>query len=246
MTLARLALVSLALAAGLVAALRRDRTGEPPLSLAVAASLRPVAEAVAADFAERTGRRIEIRSGGSEQLLMQLGREPCDVFLPADDDYVARARNSGLVGESRRVATLRAVVVARAPLDWPALTGGRSRVALARPETAAIGLKTRLALTRSGRWSELNRVVTASPETVTACLTAVTIGAADAAVVWDVVARAQPRLVTSELPELAGVTSVVTVAACRDSADPEAARAFIDFLLTEGRPHFARAGFTTE
>ena len=246
MTLARLALGSLILATGLLAALRGGQASKPPVSILVAASLRPVAEAVAADFTERTGRRVEVRSGGSEQLLMQLGREPCDVFLPADDDYVTRAQGQGLVGEARRVATMHAVVVARAPLTWAALMGGQSRVALARPETAAIGLKTKLALTRSGRWSQLNRVVTASPETVTACLTAVTIGAADAAVVWDVVARAQPRLVVSELPELAGVTSVVSVAACCDSADPEAAREFIDYLFTEGRPHFARAGFRIE
>ena len=233
---------SLLLAVALVAALRAGPGGGPPVALAVAASLRPAAEAAAADFTARTGRRVEVRAGGSEHLLAQLAREPCDVFLPADSGYLDRARALGLVGPPTRLATMHAVAVARRPLNWAALIDPASRVALARPESAAIGRMTREQLTHSGRWGELDRAVAASPDTVTACVTAVRLGAADAAVVWDAVARAEPGLVASGLPELAGVRAEVAAAACT-RGDAERAEALIAFLANDGKMHFARAGF---
>ena len=239
----RLVLGSLLMASALIAGLRGGPATKPPLALAVAASLRPVAEAIAADFTHQTGRQVEIRSGGSEQLLMQLGREPCDLFLPADAGYVQRATADKLVSASFPLARMKAVVVAPRRLTWPQLVAPDCRIALARPETAAIGRQVREHLTRSGHWSELNRVVTASPETVTACLTAVRLNAADAAIVWDVVARTEPRLIVSELPELSGVEAQVTIAPCRNATDPDGARELVAFFRDAGRNHFAAAGF---
>lgn len=244
------ALISALAAAGLVALLRTGGPADRPLVVYTAASLRPVAEACAADYEAKTGRWVELRAGGSEYLLTQARQSatasPADVFLPADDSYLRDAAALGLTGSATSVGRMRAVVLGQYRVEtWAALTAPTTRLALADPRLAAVGRLTRGHLIATGKWADFSRRVVVNTDTVTESATAVRAGGVDVAVVWDVVARQHPTLSVSDLPELAGVTATVAAAVLCQSPEPEAAVDFVAFLADPagGRPHFDRAGF---
>src|SRR5262245_64347304 len=83
-----------------------------------AAAMRPAVEKAAAEFKKETGIIVEIRAGASEGLLTNLRvTRQGDLFLPADDSYVADARKLGLVEQDYAVGSLNAVAVFRT--DFP-------------------------------------------------------------------------------------------------------------------------------
>jgi molybdenum ABC transporter molybdate-binding protein len=254
------AAASLVALAGLVAGLAwRARTpdGPPALVVYAAAATRLPLEAAAAAYQEQTGRAAELRFGASEEMLVRVRdadpARPGDLFLPADDSYVHQAREWGLVAESRPLARMRAVVLTapgnpKSLTSWADLVKPDVRVAVPNPG-AAVGKLTRGHLERTGRWTALRRRAV-DTGTVTEAANAARTGAADAAVVWDAVAagphyRGQEVL---DLPELHGVEGRVEVATLAQSADPDAARAFAEFLADPagGLRHFREAGFRVE
>ncbi len=240
----RAILASGLLAAGLVAGLRADRAGGRPVVVYVAASLRPAIETCAADFSAATGRPVELRAGGSEHLLVQLARAPGDVYAPADDSYLLLARERGHAGAAVPLGRMRAVVLTKSAQSWADVTKPGHRVALAQPESAAVGRLTRDHLIRSDKWRELSPNIVVTPDTVTESALAVRAGAADSAVVWDVVAAASPQLRAVTVPELDGVYATVAAAPLSASPDPEGGRLFLEHLTSEaGRRVFARHGF---
>ena len=218
----------------------------PTLVVLVAASLRPVAEAVAADY----GAGVELRFGGSEELVTQIAltREvaPADVFLPADASYLDACGPHAAV--SAPLTTMRAVALTRpdrVPANLADLTAPGVRLGLASPQTAAIGKLTKMRLTESGRWDTLNARLTVTTDTVTQSANGVKLGTLDAAIVWDATARQfAPDLVGTPLPELAGVRAEVRAAVLGSTRRPEAAAAFLAFLAGDGgRRVFAAHGF---
>src|SRR3954464_13681503 len=69
------------------------RTGDrSPVVVHAAAALRPALEKAAPEFERETGIKIELRFGPSEAILtaLRMTRQG-DLFLPADDSYVAQA-----------------------------------------------------------------------------------------------------------------------------------------------------------
>src|SRR5947209_8912684 len=96
-----------------------DAPGErSPVVVYCAAALRPALEKAAPGFERETGIKVELRFGASEWLLQNLKlTKQSDLFLPADDWYVAQAREAGLVEQDYALATLTAVAVLRA--DFP-------------------------------------------------------------------------------------------------------------------------------
>ena len=238
--------VALVLVAALLAASGCQSRPAPTLVVLVAASLRPVAEAVAADY----GGGIELRFGGSEELVTQiaLAREvaPADVFLPADASYLDACGPHPAV--TAPLTTMRAVALTRpdrVPADLASLTAPGVRLGLASPQTAAIGKLTKLRLAEAGRWEVLNARLAVTTDTVTQSANGVKLGTLDAAIVWDATARQfAPDLVGTPLPELAGVRAEVRAAVLASSRRPEAAAAFLAFLAgADGRRAFAAHGF---
>ena len=236
------------IAAVLIAALAAGCQSRPAPTLVVlvAASLRPVAETVAADY----GTHVELRFGGSEELVTQIAltREvaPADVFLPADASYLDACGPHAAVSEP--LTTMRAVALTRpdrVPADLAALTAPGVRLGLASPQTAAIGKLTRLRLTETGLWDTLNARLTVTTDTVTQSANGVRLGTLDAAIVWDATARQfAPELVGTPLPELAGVRAEVRAAVLSSTRRPDAAAAFLAYLAGDGgRRAFAAHGF---
>ena len=242
--------VALVLVAALLAAPGCQSRPAPTLVVLVAASLRPVAEAVVADYSADSGGGVELRFGGSEELVTQIAltREvaPADVFLPADASYLDACGPHPAA--SAPLTTMRAVALTRpdrVPADLAALTAPGVRLGLASPHTAAIGKLTKRRLTEAGRWDALDARLAVTTDTVTQSANGVKLGTLDAAIVWDATARQfAPDLVGTPLPELAGVRAEVRAAALAGSRRPEAAAAFLAYLAgADGRRAFAAHGF---
>ena len=229
----------------------------PPLIAYVAPTSRLPLEAIAADYERDTGRRIELRFGASEDILTKVRfpapGEPADVFIPADDSYIRQACELGLTAESLPLARVRAVVLlAKGNLKklatWADLHRDGVTVAVPNPG-AAVGKLAREHLAATRRWDALKpRVVDTG--TVTEAANAAKLGSADAAVVWDAVAAAPAYVGQTVLtvPELEGVNGRVEVAVLTQSRDPDAARAFAQYVAdpNRGLAHFRAAGFRVE
>jgi molybdate transport system substrate-binding protein len=240
-----LALGSLVLLLGLVAWLvQRERQTSPaaaerPLVLLVAASLRQPTEAMAAEFTQRTGRRVLIRSGPSEELLVAASwpqpHEPADAFLPADAGYVQLAERAGLVRESFPLARMRAVVLVNRDagleeLRWNDLASGQYRLSLA-VSSAAIGKLARQRLTALGLWMAFEPAIRHHAENVVASANAVKLRSVDAAIVWDSMQAQYPQQRMLRLPELDGVVAEVSFALLKQSRHPDVIGEFAHFLL---------------
>jgi ABC-type molybdate transport system substrate-binding protein len=251
-----LAVGSLLLLAGLVAALviraAPGGGGERPRVVYVAASLRPVMERVSKDYEAATGTRVELRFGASEDILRRVEfpspNDPADAFLPADDSYIRLAEKKELIADTVPLSFMRAVVLLppkekqRVPVTtWDDLTRPGTRASLAN-EGAAIGKLVRSRLTAIGKWPEVSGNVIGAG-TVTESANATPVGAVDAAIVWDAVARSYPKQPTLELTELAGIQTEVVIARLKQARDPTAAEAFVRFTAGPGLAHFRELGF---
>ena len=242
-----LVLMAVVLGGGLAAfAVNRQSRAAPPLVVLVAASLRPVAEQVAAEY----GGPVELRYGGSEELVAQIrltaDLAPADLFLPADASYLDACGPHAAV--TPPLATMRAVALTRpdrVPEKLAALTAPGVRLGLASPQTAAIGKLTKLRLTEAGLWDTVSARLAVTTDTVTQSANGVKLGTLDAAIVWDATARQfAPDLVGTPLPELSGVRAEVRAAVLSGSRRPDAAAAFLAFLAGDGgRRAFAAHGF---
>src|SRR5438067_6823194 len=84
--------------------------------------------------------------------------------------------------------------------------------AQAEPKIAAIGRLTREQMTRTGQWENIHNKTKVYKETVNDVANSVALGSVDAGVVWDAVARPNPKLAMVALPGLDAVTARVQVA----------------------------------
>jgi molybdenum ABC transporter molybdate-binding protein len=230
-----------------------NSTGESRSAVLVlgAPALRTPLEAARTDFEREYGIKIEINYQPSEHLLttLKLSKQG-DLFLPADDSYVKQAREAGLVEQDYAIATLTGVAAFRPdfPKDpknitWDDIFGKGFR--LAQPNTgSAIGKLTKDGLTPSGYWQKIEQANPTMLGTVTEAANAVNLGSADAAIIWDAVARQYPKLKVVRLPELDKITANVTAAVCRSANSRTEARWFAEYLEGPGQIHFEKAGYT--
>lgn len=231
---------SLAVLASLAWGLRGDST--PALSVACAASMRAPIEQIAAAYQAAHGVDVQVQFGGSQTLLAQLEAGPAaDVYLPADDWYAELARQRGVAGAPTEIAAMHAVIIAADgnPLQirsWRDLLRDDVRVALGNPDQAAIGRAVRGALLVQGNWSVLDEAIRARgvyKPTVSDAANDVALGAADASIVWHVVARQYPELVVVDDEFLrTSVVGRVAASAVSGSRRPADAGQFVEFLAS--------------
>ena len=114
------------------------------------------------------------------------------------------------------------------------------------PDAAAAGKVARAVLGRSGKWERLAaKTKRVNTLTVTDAASAVKVGSADAAIVWDVTMKQTAGIegvYLSELSEMQGAVGVGVLTCCDQ---PTAALRFARFLTARDRglPHLAGAGF---
>jgi molybdate transport system substrate-binding protein len=205
------------------------------LSIYAAASLTTAFDRIAAEF-EDENPEVDILPlvyDGSSTLARQIVEgAPADVFASADEKNMATVEDAGLVEGSARLFASNTLVIA-VPAGNPG--GVTSLEDLADPGLSVVLCAPEVPCGAASATLLSNAGVMARPvsveQNVTAVLTKVAAGEADAGLVYrtDVVGRDD---VESIVPE--GAREVVNrypIAALTDARNPEAAAAFVDFVL---------------
>lgn len=222
-----------------------------PLLVLCAASLKPPVEAAARAYHEASGVEVQLQYGGSNTLLaaLQVSDRP-DVYLPADDSYVATARARGLVAEVLPLARQRPVLLVRQGnprqvLGIDDVIRRKLRVAQANPEATAVGKLAEQLLGRTGQWDAFRRCIVVTKPTVSDVAADVQIGAVDAGIAWDTTVANIPGLETVPVPAFDGARALLAACVARRCSQPTAALHFARYLAAcdRGLPLFARHGF---
>src|SRR5688572_10247550 len=185
-----------------------------PLVVYCAEALRTPATEIAQDYEREVGQKVELRLGASQSILTNLQLTKGDLFLPADDSYVALAQEKDLIAETLPLAKMQAVVITRPGLSPPAETWGDlvqpgRKLGLANPEAAAISKLTRAHLQKTDRWDDVMKLQPTFLGNINEVGNAVQIGTVDAGIVFDAVAGHFPKATVVRLPELDGAFAQV-------------------------------------
>jgi len=234
----------------MLAALGCQRSA-PPLRVYCGAGIRPPVAEIAAQFGRQRGVTVECDYAGSEVLLsrIKLSREG-DVYLPGDTYYVQEAVRAGLIASSRDVAYFVPVIQVqkgnpKGVRSLADLTRPGIRVGLGDAKACAVG---RIAseIFRKNGIAEKDVQVVFRSLTVDELANNVRLGALDAAIVWDAVAaRTADRTDVVLIPPAENVVSTIPAAVLRTSAQPDLARAFLDYLAgDEGKSIFRKHHYT--
>ena len=136
----------------------------PAITLACAAVMRAPIEEISRQFQSERRVDVEVRFGGSNTLLTQLGISAgSDVYVAADSSYTRRAFDEGLIESAQPIATVVPVVVTRQGsgvevVALEDLASGNLRIAIASPKTAAIGRNTKAVMESLGIWEALSLI----------------------------------------------------------------------------------------
>jgi molybdenum ABC transporter molybdate-binding protein len=229
-------------------------TDQTALMLYCAAGMRAPIENIVAAYEAECGVRVSTQFGGSNTLLSQIeiGRTG-DLFLAADNSYTEAAQRKGLVQETLPIASIRPVIAIPAgnPKQIASiddLLRADVRVAIGNPDQAASGKLVREALSATGHWQPLEAAIIARgvfQPTVSEAANAVKVGAADAAIVWDVTVAPDPQFRAIAPPEFADIAAQVAIGVLADSRQSSAALQFARYATASDRglKAFALAGF---
>ena len=215
-----------------------------------AASLADALGEIRKDFEARTGLRVVLGFGGSNDLARQIrAGAPAQVFVSANAERMDEMQGAGLVRAEDRVDLLsnRLVVVVPAGAKVvPATAGDLTRVrrlALGDPQAVPAGIYARQWLEKRGLWERVRDRVVPTLD-VRAALAAVESGNADAGIVYRTDAAISRRVrVAREVPA-DETPRIVYPAALLAGARGPAARAFYEHLRSPAaREVFERLGF---
>jgi len=215
--------------------------GQRPLVMFCAAGIRFPVEAVAREYEQTFGVRVQLQYGGSGTLLSNLRiADAGDLFLAAGDSYVKSADALGLLAETIPLARQQPVIAVRQgnPRNIRTLEDLRRadfRVAMANPEAASIGRAVRDLLQQAGQWAALEKQVTVFKPTVNDVANDVKIGSVDAGIVWDATALQFPGLEVVPVTLFNTVAETISIAVLKHSQQPEAALQFARYLGARDR-----------
>lgn len=233
------------------------RNPQRPLTIFVAASLGDVAQELAEHFEKLHPEiQVAVSRGASGRLFEQIcSGAPCDVFIPADPDFVTRLIADGHAGESTRtaLATNQLVVVAYEQIqtanDSDSLTGVLGRIkgpiAIANPEHAPAGRYAKDALIRAGLWDKLQPQLRFADD-VRFAARYVTERAVEAGIVYstDALAMKGDLVVLHPLSEQESAAIEYDGVVIARSMRLEDAARFLKFAASgESRPTWNRLGF---
>jgi molybdenum ABC transporter molybdate-binding protein len=239
-----LSLVLLLLLVGyLIWQARNKKTGgvSGALLFYCAAGVKPPVEMVAADYEEEYGLDINLQYGGSGTLLSNLRvARKGDLFLAADESYVAIAREQGLVHESIQLAKMKPVIATRRDGDLQItaiedLMREDLRVAIANPDAASIGRVTKRIFEDVNVWGKLKEKVAVFKPTVTDVANDIKVGSVDVGIIWDATANHYPEIRAIRLPVFDRYQETITAGVLTSADDPTSALTFLRFLSARDR-----------
>ncbi|GAP14323.1 molybdenum ABC transporter, periplasmic molybdate-binding protein [Longilinea arvoryzae] len=231
------------------------------LNIMAAASLTEAFNEIAPVFeAAHPGVTLVFNFAGSQQLAQQLtSAAPADVFASANDKQMGVAVDGGRIDKDTPVPFVQNALVVIVPADNPA---GITTLA----DLAKSGIKLDLAakevpvgqyaldfLTKADKDATLGNDYSAKvlanvvsyEENVKAVLTKVSLGEADAGIVYSTDAATLPDKVKQiEISDDLNVIANYPIAVVKDSANAELAQAFVDYILSaDGQQVLQKYGF---
>jgi len=228
---------------------RAGAAGEEVVVFA-AASLADALREIGRAFEARTGHRVVLSLGGSNDLARQIrAGAPAEVFVSASAERMDEVERAGLVRSADRVDLLsnRLVVVVpagapTAPVTAEDLVAVR-RLALGDPEAVPAGIYARQWLEKRGLWKRLRDRVVPTLD-VRSALAAVESGNADAGIVYRTDAAISRRVRVALVVPAGEAPRIVYPAALLAPSRGPAARAFYEHLRSPAaREAFERLGF---
>jgi len=221
-----------------------------------AASLKNALDDAIADYASRTGVKVEASYAASGPLARQIENgAPADLFISADIAWMDEVASHDLIRPESRVDLLgnRLVLVAARDDTRSIPLGpgadllaplGQGRLAIGDPQSVPAGKYGQAALEKLGLWDKLEPKL-ARAESVRAALALVSRGEAPLGIVYATDAAADPGVrVAAEFPAGSYPPVVYPVALIKASTNP-AAKPFLDYLESPAAaPFFTRQGFT--
>jgi len=215
------------------------------------AGMREPMEDIASLYEERYGIRVNYNFAGSANLLSQMELTGMgDVYMPGATYYFEAAREKGFVSEERRVVYH--VPLIAVPKGNPAaitcladLANPGILVELGDPDACAIGKLSNSLLEKNGIKEEVFANVHARSATVNELLVQVSMGVADAAIIWENLFEDE-KMDAIAIPKEQNIVKVVPIGALTFSEHPEDALNFVELVTSEeGKAVFERHGFTT-
>lgn len=214
-----------------------------------AAGLKPPIERIAIKYRTEEKADVALQYGGTATLLTQLRLAGMgDVFIAADQGTLEEARKIGVVEEVIPLVRQRPVLAVRAgnPLGLHKLEDlyrAGVKVAIANVESASIGKLTRIIF--KDEWERFSRQIAVTKPTVTEIASDLSLGAVDAAILWNSTVPHFKNIETVDVPALTAFEDVVSAAVLTHSKNPTAALAFARFLAApeKGGTVFSEQGF---
>jgi molybdate transport system substrate-binding protein len=239
-----------ALAATTWVALQPQKEQKTTITVFCAAGLKKPVEEIALAYQRETGGEVRLQYGGTGTLLSQIRvAKQGDLFIAADDGSLSDARKLGVTREEFRLVTQRPVIaVAKgnpkhvdglAVLKHPAI-----KLALPNPEAASIGRVAKQLL--GAQWDALASKAVVMKPTVTEIAADLSLGAVDAAIVWDSTVAQFNGLEPVVVPELSKHEEFATAAVLSSCTQPAEAMRFARYLSApeKGGEVFAKHRFT--
>jgi len=209
------------------------------------AASAPVLEEAAQMFKARYGVKVELRLGGSGNVLsaMKISKTG-DVFIPGSPDYLLQADKLGVVDIGTGHVTVFAYLVPAiivqkgnpkniTTLEDLARPG--IRVGIGDPESVCVGLYAKELLERNHLWESVSRNIVVYAQSCDATAALIAARAVDAIIGWHVFAAWTPNeaelvwIAPSRIPKISYIAGAVsTFARNRSSAEN-----FLDFLSSE-------------
>ncbi len=212
-----------------------------PLMLYCAASNRAVIETIRQDYEKEFGREVQVQYGPSQTLLSSAEVSSTgDLFLPADDSFITIARDKGLCDEILPIADMHAVIAVKKgnPKNihsFDDLLKPEVKLVQANADAAAIGKLTRQVLTEQGLWDKLSERTIAFRTTVNDAANDVSVGAADAAIVYDAVLATYPGLEAIQITNFQKAISRVAITVLRSCKNSQQALHFARYISARDR-----------
>ncbi|TQD23500.1 molybdate ABC transporter substrate-binding protein [Methanolobus vulcani] len=228
-----------------------EQTSEEALLVYCGAGMRRPMDEIGVMFEEEYGVPVQYNYAGSNTLLTQIELTgEGDVYMPGATYYFEVAAEKGFVDNFSKVVYHIPVIIT--PPDNPAnidslddLANDDVSVVLGDSKAAAIGVLCEKMLTKKGIYNETEENVVAKGATVNELVTYVSLGQADASIVWEDLVRNNDEVNMIEISEDDNLIKIVPIATLTTSENPEIAAEFVDFVVSdEGRSIFEEYGFT--
>lgn len=204
----------------------RTTSSNTTLTVYCAAGLKKPVEEIARAYESEVGGHVEIQFGGTGTLLSQIEvAKRGDLFIAADAGAAADAKKRNLVSESLALVKQTPVIAVKAgnPKGIKGIDDlfrDDVRVAISNPEAASIGRTTKKAV--GDRWEPFSKKVSVMKPTVTEIASDLSLGAVDAAVIWDATVpqfKGIEAIAAREFTPFAETASVNVLTACKQPAE---------------------------